>query len=131
MKNQALKFLSALVTDDTCKRDLDIIDYVKKCVKAYKSEEKDSEKVDWLPLFEVLWKAYPRKVNKELAKRTFEHKIRGLNEQECKEKCQLIYKAQKIAMAKWEEQGTEIQYVPHYSSWLNNSVPNSPKYKGR
>lgn len=24
-------------------------------------------KVDWLPMFETLWKMYPRKVNKELA----------------------------------------------------------------
>lgn len=131
MKSRAIKFLSLLVNENTCKKDLDTIAFIKKCVKEYKEEEKVETKVDWLPMFETLWKIYPRKVNKELAKRTFEHKIRGLGEQECKDKCNLIYKAQKMAMARWEEQGTEMQYIPHYSSWLNSSVPNSPKYKGR
>ena len=131
MKSQAMKYLSLLVNDNTCKKDLDIISFIKKCVKEYQAEEKIENKVDWLPMFETLWKMYPRKVSKELAKRTFEHKIRGLGEQECKDKCNLIYKAQKMAMVRWEEQGTEMQYIPHYSSWLNSSVPNSPKYKGR
>lgn len=131
MKSRAIKFLSLLVNENTCKKDLDTIAFIKKCVKEYKEEEKAETKVDWLSMFETLWKMYPRKVSKELAKRTFEHKIRGLGEQECKDKCNLIYKAQKVAMTKWEEQGTEMQYIPHYSSWLNSSVPNSPKYKGR
>jgi hypothetical protein len=131
MKAEAIRYLQSLIADDTPKKVCDMVEFAVKCVKAYKIEEKVENKVDWLPMFETLWKMYPRKVNKELAKRTFEHKIRGLSEQECKDKCNLIYKAQKIAMARWGEQGTEMQYIPHYSSWLNSSVPNSPKYKGR
>lgn len=130
MKRKVMQWLENKITDDITKAELDIIEFCKKCVRAYKTEDKVENKVDWLPMFETLWKMYPRKVNKELAKRTFEHKIRGLGEQECKDKCNLIYKAQKIAIARWEEQGTEMQYIPHYSSWLNSSVPNSPKYKG-
>ena len=131
MKSQTIKFLQSLLTSDRPKGECDLIEFAIRCVREHKVEEKVETKVDWLPMFETLWKMYPRKVNKELAKRTFEHKIRGLGEQECKDKCNLIYKAQKIAMARWEEQGTEMQYIPHYSSWLNSSVPNSPKYKGR
>ena len=131
MKSATIKHLQSLITDETPKKVCDMVEFAVKCVKAYKVEDKVENKVDWLPMFETLWKMYPRKVNKELAKRTFEHKIRGLGEQECKDKCNLIYKAQKIAMVRWEEQGTEMQYIPHYSSWLNSSVPNSPKYKGR
>lgn len=130
MKKQAIKYLESLVNDDTPKKELDLLRFIKKCVNNYESGE-NVAKVDWESMFETLWKMYPRRINKELAKRSFEHKIRGLSEQECKDKCNLIYKAQKIATTKWEEQGTEIQYIPHYSSWLNNSVPNSKHYKGR
>lgn len=131
MKSATIKYLKELISADKTKGECDLIEFAIKCVRDYKIEEKVEAKVDWLPMFETLWKMYPRKVNKELAKKTFEHKIRGLGEQECKDKCNLIYKAQKMAMARWEEQGTEMQYIPHYSSWLNSSVPNSPKYKGR
>ena len=131
MKSATIKLLQSLITDDTPKKDLDLLQFAIKCVREHKVEEKPKTEVDWLPYFETLWKLYPRRINKELAKRSFEHKIRGLNEQECKDKCNLIYKAQKQAMNRWDEQGTEMQYIPHYSSWLNSSVPNSKHYKGK
>ena len=89
------------------------------------------EKVDWESKFEKLWSIYPRKKNKQLAKKTFEHKIRGLDNQECVNKCNAIYKAQVISTNEWKTNNTDEQFIPHYSSWLNNNVPNSPKYKGR
>lgn len=89
------------------------------------------EKVDWESKFEKLWSLYPRKKNKQLAKKTFEHKIRGLDNQECVDKCNAIYKAQAISTNEWKTNNTDEQFIPHYSSWLNNNVPNSPKYKGR
>lgn len=89
------------------------------------------EKVDWESKFEKLWSIYPRKKNKQLAKKTFEHKIRGLDNQECIDKCNAIYKAQVISTNEWKTNNTDEQFIPHYSSWLNNNVPNSPKYKGR
>lgn len=89
------------------------------------------EKVDWESKFEKLWSIYPRKKNKQLAKKTFEHKIRGLDNQECVDKCNAIYKAQVISTNEWKTNNTDEQFIPHYSSWLNNNVPNSPKYKGR
>lgn len=92
---------------------------------------KEKEIIDWESMFETLWKLYPRKENKQLAKRTFEHKIRGLEQKECIDKCNAIYKAQTISMNEWKNKYTDIQYIPHYSSWLNNNIPNSPKYKGR
>ena len=130
MKTKAIKFLNSLVTDDTTKKDMDLIEFIKKCVKEFKVEEKKPE-VDWQKYFEKLWKLYPRHINKELAKRTFEHKIRGLNEEECREKCNQIYKAQMLQQQRWLNQKTEVCYISHYSSWLNNSVPNSPHYKGK
>lgn len=130
MKSKAIKWLEAQINDDTTKAGLDIIDFLKKLVREYKVPEKKQE-FDWSPMFETLWKLYPRKVNKVLAKKTFEHKVRGLTEQECKDKCNLIYKMQMMRVKQWENEGRELQYYPHYSSLLNSEVPNSKHYKGR
>lgn len=130
MKTNAIKYLNALVTDNTTKKEIDLIDYIKKCVREYKTENKAPE-VDWLKYFQKLWELYPRKVNKELAKRTFEHKIRGLNEEDCKEKCRKIYQMQSAQVGVWKEKGTEMQFIPHFSTWLNASIPNSKYYKGK
>lgn len=130
MKEKALKWLSAQINDDTCKSELDIIEYIKFCVDEKKVKE-NLPKVDIKPYFEKLWSLYPRKVNKQLAFRTFEHKVRGLSEEECREKCNLIYKLQTLRQKQWEQEGRDKQYYPHYSSLLNNEVPNSKYYKGR
>ena len=129
MKSKAIKWLSAQVQPTTTKAELDVIDFLKKLVRDYKAPEKKQE-FDWSPMFETLWKLYPRKVNKVLAKKTFEHKVRGLTEQECKDKCNLIYKAEMRYINQIKENGTDINYVKHFSSWLNAEVPNSPNYKG-
>lgn len=94
-------------------------------------EKVKKEKIDWESMFEKLWSLYPRKENKQQAIKTFEHKIRGLDKQECIDKCNAIYKAQTISYNKWIEYDTEKKYIPNYSSWLNYNVPNSPHYKGR
>lgn len=130
MKAKALKYLESLVKDTTPKSECDLVAYCKKCVRAFTEKEQVDNKVDWLPMFETLWKMYPRKANKVLAKKTFEHKIRGLNEQECKDKCNQIYKAQTLRIKQWESEGRQIQYFPHYSSWLNAEIQNSKHYKG-
>lgn len=131
MKAQALKYLSLLITDDTCKKDLDIIAYIRKCVNEYKAEEKVENKVDWLPMFETLWKMYPKKSDKQNAKKMFERKVRGLTEEECREKCNLIYKAQMRYQNQLIQNETPLEYTKLYASWLNCEVPNSKHYKGR
>lgn len=130
MKSKAMKWLSAQVQPTTTKSELDVIDFLKKLVRDFKVPEKKQE-FDWSPMFETLWKLYPRKVNKVLAKKTFEHKVRGLTEQECKDKCNLIYKAEMRYLNQIKENNTEINYIKHFSSWLNAEVPNSKHYKGR
>lgn len=130
MKSKAIDFLNSLITENTTKKDIDLINFIKSCVKEHREEEK-TEKVDIDYFFETLWKLYPRKLNKQLAKRTFEHKIRGLSEQECKEKCNKIYQVMMNRIKEWEEQSRDLQYYPHFSSFLNNEIPNSPKYKGK
>ena len=130
MKTNAIKYLNALVTDNTTKKEIDLIDYIKKCVREYKTENKAPE-VDWLKYFQKLWELYPRKCSKQQAKKNFEKLIRGFNEEECKNKCRLIYKAQMASQKEWTANGTEVCYIPHYGTWLLANIPKSPHYKGR
>ena len=130
MKAKAIKWLSDQIRDDTCKAELDIIEFCKKCVRDCKERESTPKNnVDVDKYFGVLWGVYPRKINKEQAKKTFEHKIRGLSVEQCNEKCNAIYKA----IVKYAEsvKGKEMQYVAHFSSFLNANVPNSKHFKGR
>ena len=130
MKTQAIKYLNGLVTDETTKKEIDLIDFIKKCVREYAEEEKKPV-VEWENYFETLWKMYPRKINKQLAKKTFEHKIRGLTDEECRTKCNYIYKLQIKYIHECEVSDRDLQYIQHFSSFLNANIPNSPHYKGR
>lgn len=130
MKSATIKHLQSLITDETPKKTCDLLQFAIRCVREHNVEEKVENKVDWLPMFETLWKMYPRKVNKCLAKKTFEHKVRGLNEEECKAKCNQIYKVQLLRQKEWENSKRDLQYICHYSTFLNNEIPNSKYYKG-
>ena len=92
MKSKVIDWLCGLVTETTTKAELDMIEFAKKCVKAYKEKEVVKTDVDLEQFFSVLWKLYPRKVNKELARKTFEHKLRGLSAEQCRQKSNAIYK---------------------------------------
>ena len=59
--------------------------------------------------FNQFWNSYPRKVKKFVARRTWGR----LTNKEIEE----ISKVLKDHIVRWEE--TEIQYVPHASTWLN------------
>lgn len=129
LKTTATQFLNKLITDETPVKDLETIKFIKKCVSSYfKTVEETAP--DWQKYFEILWKMYPRKVEKQNAKKAFEHKIRGLNEQELKDKCNLIYKAEIRYLKELQDRQTPNEYVKHFSSWLNAEVPNSKNYKG-
>ena len=59
--------------------------------------------------FNQFWNLYPRKVKKFVAMRTWNR----LSKKEIDE----IFKVLEDHMIRWKE--TEIQYVPHASTWLN------------
>ena len=130
MKDKALKFLDNIITTETTEDELDIIKYIKQAIECQK-QPKICNCDKWEEYFEKLWAIYPRKVDKVLAKKTFEHKIRGLNDSDCYLKCRQIWVAQKKYIAELEANETELQYIKHYSSWLNATIPNSKNYKGR
>lgn len=131
MKTQAIKYLNGLVTDETTKKEIDLIDFIKKCVREFKEEKPQVEKVDWEQYFEKLWKMYPKRSDKATARKMFERKIRGLSDEECRAKCNEIYKIQMRYVAECQEQEREMQYIKLYATFLNANIPNSPHYKGR
>lgn len=131
MKSATIKFLQSLLTDDRPKGECDLLQFAIRCVRSFSIEEKVETKVDWLPMFETLWKLYPKKSDKLNAKKMFERKIRGLTEEECREKCNLIYKAQMRYQNQLIQNETPLEYTKLYATWLNCEVPNSKHYKGR
>lgn len=131
MKSKSLKYVESLITNKTTKEELDLIDFIKKCIRNYKEKEIIENKVNLEHYFDSLWGLYPRKVNKELAKKTFEHKMRGLTEEETRDKANKVYILQSQYVNKCKELGTEIQFISHYSSWLNANIPNSKFYRGK
>ena len=131
MKSATIKHLQSLITDETPKKTCDLLQFAIRCVREHKVEEKVETKVDWLPMFETLWKIYPRKVGKQNAVKQFEHKVRGLSEEECREKCNLIYLAEVKYIKQLQDNGTPLEFTKHFASFLNAEVPNSRHYKGR
>lgn len=131
MKSQTIKLLQSLLTADRPKGECDLLQFAIRCVRSFSIEEKVETKVDWLPMFETLWKMYPKKSDKQNAKKMFERKVRGLTEEECREKCNLIYKAQMRYQNQLIQNETPLEYTKLYASWLNAEVPNSKHYKGR
>ena len=62
-------------------------------------------------MFEEFWAAYPRKVAKAVARKAFAR----LSEQQQLDACKAI--ANHIAY--WKAKETDLEYIPHASSWLN------------
>lgn len=83
--------------------------------------------------FEKIYEVYPKKVSKVKAKETFEHKLRGLTLDEGHKKAQQIYKMLKQQNTAWSLEhngaGREFEMIPYFSTWLNENVENSPKFK--
>ncbi len=131
MKAKAIKFLNGLITEETTKGELDIINYLKRLVKADIEPKKTTSVFNYKPMFEYLWKMYPRKVGKQNAIKQFEKKIRGLSEEEVKTISNKIYLILKKRIAFWQENETEFVYIPHFASFLNSEIENSKYYKGR
>jgi hypothetical protein len=130
MKTQAINYLNGLITEDTTKKQIDLIDFIKRCVREFK-EEKTETAPEWEQYFDSLWKVYPKKSDKLTAKKTMEHKVRGLTDEECRAKCREIYKLEMKYIKECQDSEREMQYIKMFSTFLNSCVPNSPHYKGR
>ena len=89
-----------------------------------------------LEYFDKVYSIYPRKVSKVQAKESFEHKLRGLEKEEARKKAGAIYRMLEAQNNIWQSEnngeGRKIEHIPHFSTWLNANVEDSPNYrKGR
>lgn len=81
-----------------------------------------------LEVFETLWKNYPVKDAREKAYRTFEHKVRGLNEEEIRNTGNEIWVRLVASIKTWKEKELDIKYIPYFGKWLDDEIPNSAAY---
>jgi hypothetical protein len=83
--------------------------------------------------FDNIYSIYPRKVSKVQAKETFEHKLRGLEKEEAYKKAIAIYRMLENQNQVWKTendgQGRKVEHIPHFSTWANDNVENSPHFK--
>lgn len=83
--------------------------------------------------FETTYSIYPRKVSKQQAKKTYEHKFRGLESDEARKLAIRIYKSLERQITLWQAEnkgnGRELEYIPHFSSWLNDNIEDSKNFK--
>lgn len=121
MKNKAIKWLNAQITDEMSKGDYEIVKYLKGLVNAEKKAKAETaDESEWRPMFEKLWAIYPRKVAKAQAVKTFAKKVKGKSTDELKDFCNKVWRRIKARTAFWEEHETEKEYIPHFSSFMNN-----------
>jgi hypothetical protein len=121
MKSKAIKWLNAQITDEMSKGDYDIMQYLKGLVNAEKNAKAETaDESKWRPMFEKLWSIYPRKVAKAQAVKTFAKKVKGKSTDELKDFCNKVWRRIKVRTAFWEEHETEKEYIPHFSSFMNN-----------
>jgi predicted phage replisome organizer len=85
--------------------------------------------------FDKVYCIYPRKISKVQAKTTFEHKLRGMDQESAYKKAIAIYKMLEKQIAVWESEnngnGRAKEFIPHMSSWLNANVEDSENYGRR
>lgn len=123
MKSKAIKWLNSQITDNTTKAELDLINFIKRCINSFAIEPKNQENENYIKeLFEKFYKLYCRKGARQQAFKTFRKKLAKLKTKE-----EILEKARKIAMLyqrqKEELEGRDVSFRPLLSSWLNSNVP--------
>lgn len=85
--------------------------------------------------FDTVYAIYPRKVSKVKAKEAWMHKFVGLEINEAKEKATKIWNELKRQILAWQNEndgeGRKIEHIPHFSTWCNSNVEDSPKFSRR
>lgn len=80
--------------------------------------------------FDLTYAIYPRKVSKELSRRYYVDALIGMNYDEARKKAIGIYKMLQTQCELWKKehngQGRADEFIPHFSSWLSDNVPDSP-----
>ena len=70
--------------------------------------------------FEDFWDEYPRKVSKKMASKAW-NRLRP-DQKEAEQIILALYRCKK----QWAQEETEIRFIPHASTWLNQERFNDP-----
>ena len=83
--------------------------------------------------FEKTYAIYPRKVSKEQARKTYAHKLVGLDVEGARKVANTIYKCLEKQLVVWgnekDGEGRLQEFLPHFSTWLNDNFADSQHYK--
>jgi len=77
-----------------------------------KQKQKQKQKEIYRSFFDTFWDKYPRKIGKEKCKKKFLSLITGKNNQ-------VILDGLNKYIQYWTDNNTEIEFIPHPLSWLN------------
>lgn len=85
--------------------------------------------------FDKVYSIYPRKVSKIQAKNTFTKKLQGMEREEAHRQAVAIYQLLERQNEAWKSEndgdGRKLEYIPYFSTWLNQNAPDSPHGKGK
>lgn len=94
-------------------------------------EDITSEYDKIIKYFEQTWSIYPRKEGKVQAKTTFTHKVYTKDDEVSRLNALKIYKILQRQIKAWDNEnngdGRKNQFIPHFSSWLNDNFEDVPK----
>lgn len=123
MKTQAIEFINELITDNTTKKELELLDFIKKCIREYRVECKKTFEPYINELYQKFYAIYVKKGSKEQGRKTFLKKLIKLKtEEQILDKARLIVKIYHRQLQIWENEEREKKYIPFISSWLNANV---------
>lgn len=71
-------------------------------------------------LFSHIWKIYPRKVGKELGLKAFTKLVSEYKYKDLAKYCEFVYKRVVQYKQSCEDNGTEMQYILHFSTFCNS-----------
>lgn len=75
--------------------------------------DKNEKKKDILSKFALFWREYPKKESKQAALKSFTREVTS------EEQADMILKSLQKQKRVWEKKGTESNYIPLASTWLN------------
>lgn len=85
--------------------------------------------------FDKVYSIYPRKVSKIQGKNTFTKKLQGMEKEKAHRQALAIYRMLEKQNEIWKDEndgeGRKLEYIPHFSSWLNANVPDCMNSKDK
>lgn len=94
-------------------------------------KEKGTTEAQIDEFFSKTWAIYPRKVSKVQARKTYGKKLSGRTSEDARMTANKIFLLLRSHMDEWEEKDRELEFIPHFSTWLNENIEDSPHKRRR